>query len=302
MNRYTLLLLIGLSFVSTEKLFAQELKATVDITVPKLQVADPSLFKTMKADLEDFLNNQRFTNDEFEEHERIQCTFQMNITSELEDNYFTADVAIQSLRPVYNSEYKTPLITHADRGLTFQYVQFQQIVDSRNSYQDNLSAIFTFYAYWILGMDYDSFEKNGGEEHFKTMQNVLASIPPAVKDSDKGWASTGRKNTRYWLTENLLNPRMSTFREAMYQYHIQSLDIMYKDPELAMNNMMTTLKTLGTTNRSYPNSAVMIVFGNAKTEEIVEIFKQGSRQQKAEVKGILRNINPSSAEKYAELN
>ena len=293
-----LMSLLGVSF-SVE---AQELKATVEVTVPKLQTADPSLFKSLESDLEDFLNNQRFTNDDFEEHERIECTFSVNITSELDNNYFTADVALQSLRPVYGSDYKTPLISFADRGIVFQYIQFQQLVDSRNSYIDNLSSVFTFYAYWILGMDYDSFEKNGGQDHFQIMQNITSGIAAAAKDRDKGWTSTGKKNTRYWVIENYLNPRLSTLRDANYDYHIGALDIMHKDTETGMVNMLATLKTISTANRSYPNSVAVTNFGSAKTDEIIEIFKKATRPQKSEIKTVLRSIDPAASSKYNVLN
>ncbi len=281
---------------------AQELKATVEITYPRLQAADPAIFKSLEGDLIDFINNQRWTNDAFEDHERIECSFSINILEELNDNTFKADLAIQSLRPVYGSDYKTPVFTHRDRDFTFRYVQFQQLEDSRFSFQDNLSSTITFYIYMILGMDYDTFEPLGGDAHFETAQNIISTIPPNIVETDRGWAANGRKTNRYWLLENLLNSRLKPYREALYQYHIQSLDVMHEDPDLGMSNMLVALSSIQEANRAYPNTIALQVFSNTKADEIVEIFKNASRTQKQEVKSMMRQINPSSASKFNALN
>lgn len=281
---------------------AQEIKATVEITAPRLQAADPTIFKSLEGDLTDFINNQRWTEDEFEAHERIECSISINILEELNDNTFKADLAIQSVRPVYGSEYKTPVITHRDRDFTFSYVQFQQLEDSRYSFQDNLSSVITFYVYLVLGLDYDTFEPLGGESHFETAQNIISSIPPDVSEKDRGWAANGRKTNRYWLLENLLNSRLKPYREAMYQYHIQSLDVMHQDTELGINNMLVALNSIRDVNKSYPNTIALQAFSNTKADEIIEVFKNATRTQKQEVKTIMRTINPATAGKFNALN
>jgi hypothetical protein len=283
-------------------LSAQELKATVEITAPRLQAADPAIFKSLEGDLRDFLNNQRWTDDEFEEHERIECSISINILEELNDNTFKGDLAIQSVRPVYGSDYKTPVITHRDRDFTFSYVQFQQLGDSRFSFQDNLSSVMTFYVYLILGLDYDTFEPLGGESHLETAQNIISSIPPDVAETDRGWAANGRKTNRYWLLENLLNSRLKPYREAMYQYHIQSLDVMHQNPELGLSNMLVALNSIRDANKSYPNTIALQAFSNTKADEIIEIFKNANRTQKQDVKGIMRIINPATAGRFNTLN
>jgi hypothetical protein len=288
-------------FVCTS-VHAQEIKATVEITAPRLQAADPAIFNSLQGDLTDFINNQRWTEDEFEAHERIECSISINILEELNDNTFKADIAIQSVRPVYGSEYKTPVITHRDRDFTFSYVQFQQLEDSRNAFQDNLSSVITFYMYLVLGLDYDTFEPLGGESHFETAQNIISSIPPDVAEKDRGWAANGRKTNRYWLLENLLNSRLKPYREAMYQYHIQSLDIMHQDTDLGINNMLVALNSIRDVNKSYPNTIALQAFSNTKADEIIEIFKNASRTQKQEIKTIMRTINPATAGKFNVLN
>lgn len=288
-------------FVGTSA-YAQELKATVEITAPRLQAADPTIFKSLQGDLTDFINNQRWTEDEFEGHERIECSISINILEELNDNTFKADLAIQSVRPVYGSEYKTPVITHRDRDFTFSYVQFQQLEDSRYAFQDNLSSVITFYVYLVLGLDYDTFEPLGGESHFETAQNIISSIPPDVSEKDRGWAANGRKTNRYWLLENLLNSRLKPYREAMYQYHIQSLDVMHQDTDLGINNMLVALNSIRDVNKSYPNTIALQAFSNTKADEIIEVFKNANRTQKQEIKTIMRTINPATAGKFNVLN
>lgn len=282
--------------------WSQEIITTVEVTAPRLQATDPTIFKSLEGDLRDFINSQRWTDDEFEEHERIEVSISINILEELDNNTFKADLAIQSVRPVFGSNYKTPTFTHRDRDFTFQYVQFQPLENSQNSYQDNLSSTISFYVYLILGIDYDTFEPLGGNEHFQTAQDIVGTIPPNVAETDRGWAVNGRKTNRYWLLENLQNPRFKEYREAMYQYHIQSLDVMHKDSDLGLNNMLVALTAIDAANRSYPNTIAMQVFANTKSDEIVEIFKKGDRTQKGKVKGMMRKISPAQAGKFAVLN
>jgi len=277
---------------------AQELKAEVTVSTPKLQTTDPAVFKTLEKDLREFLNQERWTNDEYKPHERIDCNFSVNITAELGGNAYSADIAIKAIRPVYGSEYRTVLINHVDRDIIFNYQEFQPFENGTEFFKDNLSAVFSFYSQWILGMDAESFTPGGGDPYFRIAQNIINQVPTAVSEADKGWQSLNRKTTRYWIMENLLSPRFTSFREAWYNYHRKSLDIMYANPEQAVATMVEALKEVEKTNVSYPNSIGIIMFISTKSEEIVEIMKNANRTQKNTVYDIMRKLDPANSGKY----
>jgi len=281
--------------------YAQEINATVTVTIPKLQQTDPAVFKTLERDLQEFLKQEKWTEDEYKPHERIDCNFSVNITSELGGNSYKADIALKAIRPVYGSEYKTVLINYVDRDVIFNYLEFQSIENGTLFFKDNLSAVFSFYIHYILGLSAESFALNAGEEQFQIAQNILSQVPSQISDVDKGWQSLGKKTTRYWMAENMLNARFKSFTEAWYAYHRKSLDIMYTNPELAMSTMLEALKQVDKTNTAQPNSFGIIMFVAAKSDEIVEIFKNADRAKKTAVADIMRRLDPSGAGKYNAL-
>lgn len=290
----SLLLVQGLSV----NLLAQEFNAEITVSVPKLQTTDPAVFKTLEKDLKEFINNERWTRDEYKPYERIECNFQVNITGELGNNVYTADIAFKAVRPVYGSEYKTVLVNHVDRDVVFPYQEFQPIENGTEFFRTNLSAVFSFYTQLILGLDAESFAPGAGSEYFQIAQNIINQIPTAVSEADKGWLSLNRKTTRYWIIENLTSPRFASFREAWYNYHRKSLDIMYANPEQALITMTDALKEVEKTNASYPNSVGILMFLTAKGDEIVSIMKNGTRSQKTAVYDIMRKLDPSNSAKY----
>ena len=278
---------------------AQELNPTVRITTPKLQTADPQIFKTMETSIVEFLNNTRWTEDEFEPDERIEVNFQINITQEINDNTFLADIALQSLRPVFGSDYKTALITHVDKDVLITYEEFQPILDSRDIFKDNLSSLLTFYAYLVLGYDYDTFEDMGGDPYFRIAQSIINTIPPGISGQDKGWSSLGgNKTNRYWIMENMLSPRIRPYRTAMYKYHRIGLDMMESNTEKGLASMTEAISDIDQVRNSYPNSMTLRMFSNAKSDEIIDVFRAADRTAKSKVMQVMRKIDVANANKY----
>ena len=277
--------------------FAQELKVTATVNAQKAQ-ADPQIFKSLKTSIEEFMNNQRWTEDDFEQSERIDVNIQVTITQELSPTSFAAEIAIQAIRPVFNTDYQTPLITHLDKQVAFTFEPFQPIDFAENAFTDNLSHILAFYAYVVLGLDYDSFSPFGGEKHFQQAQNLISVFPANLSGSFRGWASQDGKRNRYWLLESILNPSVRPFREAMYTYHRQGLDIMSNDVETGKAVLMQVLETAGQVNNKYLNAMVLQTFANTKATELIEIFKVAPRQLKTRVYAIMSKIDAANASKY----
>ena|SRR5687768_14027466 len=289
----------ALFVLSIFQVHAQELNATVGLSIPKLQETDPKVFETLERDLREFLNQERWTEDEWKSHERIECNFQLNITEEMGNNNYRADVAIKAIRPVYGSEYKTVLINYVDRDVVFTYQEFQPIENSTEFFKDNLSAVFSYYAHLILALDAESSAPGGGDAHFQKAQAIVNQVPSSVADSDKGWTALSRKTTRYWILENLQSPRFKSFNEAWYNYHRKSLDVMHLNPVAALGTFVEALKEVDKTNATYPNSIGVLMFITAKGDEIVEVMKNADRTQKNTVYEIMRKLDPSNSGKYS---
>ena len=292
-----LLIPIIIIFLATN-VFGQELNAVVSISTPKLQSTDPKVFTTLQKDLQEFLNNEEWTDDDYKDHERIDCNFQINITDELDNTTFKADIAVKAIRPVYGSEYKTILINYVDRDVIFNYQEYSPIENGTDNFRSNLSAVFCFYTHLILGLDAESFASGSGDVEFQKAQQIINQVPSQISEVDKGWLSLSRKTTRYWIMENLLNPRFTSFNEAWYNYHRKSLDIMYQNPSQALVTMLDALKEVDKTNTAYPNSVGVLMFVTAKSEEIIDIFKNADRTQKNTVYDIMRKLDPSNSGKY----
>ena len=294
-----ILLLFCLCF--SKLISAQELNLDVKVSAPKLNLVDPKVFKTLELTIDEFLNNNQWTEHEYEPHEKIEGSFTLNILDEITANDFVGEIRIQTLRPVYNSSYKTPLINIVDKSVAFSYSEFQPLENSTNSYIDNLSSILTYYVYTILAYDYDSFEALGGEQYFQKAQNVINVLPSSLSTGDDGWRILGLDRNRYWLIENALSPRIRPLRAAFYEYHIKSLDMMYDDLERSIAIMQSTLATLDEVEDSYPNTYYVQAFADTKRDEIVNIFKGANKGQQTRVHEIMVNVDPAQSSLYEEI-
>lgn len=279
---------------------AQELNATVRVTTPKLQTTDPRIFRTLEADLTDLLNNTSWTQDRFETDERINMTVNFAITSELGDNQFKATMNIQSLRPVFGSDYQTSMFTFQDKEITFVYLDGQPLRYAPNVFSDNLTAVISYYAYLVIAMDYDSFGLFSGDPYYAAAQEIINTLPTGYSN-DPGWTSIGRNKNRYWLIENMQSARVKGLRKAIYDYHLQSLDVMHKNSAGARDVMLKSIELLEQVNTSYPNSMVLSLFSGTKAKEIVDIFANASSQQKSRIYQIMTKIDPSNSQQYQNL-
>lgn len=290
-------LIIFILLIGYNTIQAQELNITVQVKAPRLQLVDPKVFQTLEKEVFEFLNNTKWTDDEYEDFEKIEGTLNITITEELSQTAFKADFFLQTLRPVFNSNYKTQLINWVDKGVAFTYREFQPIENSYNTYSDPFSSLLTYYVYLILGYDYDSYASMGGDQHFKTLQNIVTTIPPQLAENS-GWDQQGNRRNRYWIMENMNNPRIRPLRQAMYEYHLQSLDKMAEDADKSRAVMLSALTTIDQVNNAVRNSAVVQMFADSKRLEIIEIFKGASRGQQTKVYNIMTDVDPAQASTY----
>lgn len=282
-------------------LSAQEIAVNLTINTPKLQTADPAIFTNMEGAINEFFANNRWTEDFYENEERINVNINMTITEEFSQREFGAEMTILASRPVYKSDYESVIFNHIDRDVKIVYEQNQPIQYNQGNYNDNLTSILSFYAYIIMGLDADTFSPMGGEDHFKTAQEIVNLVPQSVASAVKGWTSTDNNRNRYWLVENLLTPRVQPMRQALYDYHRLGLDKMHKEPNLGRVLMLESLEKIASVDRNYPNSMIIQLFSNAKASEILSVFIQAPPVEKNKAADIMTRLDAANARKFQKL-
>jgi hypothetical protein len=283
--------------------FGQEFNLNVRITSPNNTIVEDAVFNELERSIEQFYNGTKWTDDVFEDAEKIKGNINLTVTKETGPNEFTVDILFQTERPVYKSSYKTPMLNYLDRGINVNYQPGQIIEKSELTYNDNLSSILTFYAYIMLGMDYDSFEAFGGNDFFIKARDIMATLPPSLATS-AGWNNTGNVvgRNRYWMTENLLSPKMRVFRRLYYEYHRLGLDELYKDAARQRAVISSALTGFQDAINDYPSSMILQMFSDSKNQELVDIFSVADRGQKKKVYDIMIQCDPSRADNYKPLS
>ncbi len=288
----TSLILLGFSVQS------QELNCNVIVNADRVETTDRRIFQDMQTAFSQFLNNRRWTDDNYDVAERINCNLVITIEEMPIVGTFKATVQIQSSRPVYGTSYESLMLNFADRDWHFEYVESQPLDFNENSFSSNIASMLAYYAYIILGIDYDSFETLGGTSFFERANNQVIL---AQESNMPGWKQFDSQRNRYWLAENFLSPIFTPVRESIYLYHIQGLDLFLENPDASRSTILEVLKKLQVANRSRPNSIFTIAFLDAKSNELINIFSEGDMNVRRQAYEILRTLDPTLTSKLGEI-
>lgn len=289
MLRVYLLAFLFLPFLAE----AQELNCRVVINADQVQTTERDIFQEMEVTFADFMNNRKWTEDQYELEERINCNLILTISQMPSIGRFEASVQILSSRPVYSTDYESVIMNFADRDWTFEYVASQPIQFSENTFLDNISTLLAYYAYMIIGFDYDTFSELGGEDYFQKAWQIVIN---AQQSGYPGWEQFNSIRNRYWLAENLLSNEMEPIRRAAYQYHIGGMDALSEQPEEARKTILASLKEVQKANNVRPRSILTISFLDAKADELAQIFSTGGMSERRDAYNILTNIDPTKAD------
>lgn len=301
MVKRILTLFCWLSLFGLNSVSAQELNCKVQVIAQRLQNADPQIFKTLENAIFEFMNNRKWTSDVYQNNEKIECTILINVSEELGNDYYRASVSIQSSRPAYNSTYNSIMLNHIDNDWVFQYAQFQPLEFNENAFIGNHTSMLAFYAYTIIGLDYDSFSKKGGEKYFQKAMSIRNTVPANLGEKAPGWQPTDGSRNRYWLIQDLMSARYADIREAIYQYHIEGIDKMYENPTKARTAIYNSLESIQTIISDNPNSMLITTFFNTKSDELINIYKGAPSNEKAKALQLLYKIDPSNSQKYKKI-
>lgn len=288
--------LVFISFLT----FAQELNFTVIINSDRSRIQNTDVFNQMKASFEQFLNGRSWTTVEFRAEERIKGNLLITINDVPQVGSYNATVQIQTVRPVYGTNFESLLFNFADRNWNFEYIESQPLEFNRFTYLNNVSSLLAYYAHIALGIDYDSFESRGGDDFFEIANDIVNN---AQQSGRQGWGqSTSDRRNRYWLINDIyISSVYSKIRDAYYLYHRQGLDILQVQPDQAYINILEAIRILAEANEAQPNGIFTISFMDAKSDEVAQILKNAPLEIRTEALELLLEVDPNNAKKYNDL-
>lgn len=277
--------------------FAQELNCRVEVNTDQIEGTNKEVYSTLQSSLTEYMNSHKWTDAVFQNEERVECTFILTLTS-VSGNSMKGNLQIQASRPVFNSSYSTTLFNFKDNNFSFEYAQYDKLEFNENVYESNLMSIMAFYSYVILGIDFDSFARFGGNKCFEKAE-LVANL--ARSSNDEGWTAYASDNNRYALISNYRDNSLSQLREMYYDYHRLGLDVMHQNVENGKSQILNILPSLQTMNSAKPFSVAIQLFAECKMNELIDMFRNSSAADKKKVYDVLSSVLPTMTSKMSDL-
>ena len=295
MKRWFLLIMLVMTLFCSSQ--GQEFRCAVSVNYQKLMnttqayesANDKKVFDNMKQTIDDFINGRRWTNLEFQQQEKIECSFSLILSQRNSATDFVGQISVQLKRPVYNSTYTTGLFNYMEQGnFSFSYNESQPLDFDLNNFYSVLSSAVAYYCYVMLGVCFDSFSLGGGDPYYQLAQQVVQAV-----DNSKysGWDSKSGRN-RYWFMENHTNGAYAPLHSAYYNYHRLGLDMMTKDQPKARQAIIAALRDLQRVHKANTTVLSLQQFVDVKIQEIVSIFTPAPAEEQKEVYTLIKDISP----------
>ncbi|MCW3123602.1 MAG: hypothetical protein JWQ38_3094 [Flavipsychrobacter sp.] len=288
--------------------WAQELNCKVTVRHDKITGVDNKVFNDMQKAITEFMNQHKWTTDEFAATEKIDCSIFITLTGNKlngDVDAYGATISIQATRPVFNASYTTSLINFVDKDFVFKFTQYNPMhfddnqVSGSDALSSNLTAVLAYYSYIILALDYDSFAPEGGTQFLKRAQNVVNNAPEG-KGID-GWKAMQNTRNRYWLIDQMLNTRFGDVRKFWYTMHREGLDSMSVSPVESRNRILANVKKLYNVNKENPGSIYIQFLFNAKGDEMLHLLAQAPKADRAQYVSMLTTMDVPNSAKYNAL-
>lgn len=280
---------------------AQELQAKITINHNQIQGTDKSVFENLQQTLEQFVNDRQWTNLQFQKNERIQCSFNITVTKyDKSSNLFTCKALIQASRPVYNSAYTTTIYNNSDNEFTFEFAEFDQLEFNEETLDNQLVALFAYYAYLIIGINLDTFAPMGGED---VLQRCMTLTNNAQNLNFPGWKSFDNDRNRFAIINDYLDGGMAPFRQLQYDYYRKGLDEMVNNAERGRTEITTAIQEdLKKCHEDKPLSRLPQIWTDYKRDELANIYKgKGTQKEKESVYEILFSINAAQSNAWNKI-
>jgi len=296
---YKMRLITCLLFFVPYFIISQELNCKVTVSYSAIPSPNREMFNSMRQSINEFMNNTNWTNDNYHSEERIDCTILIRLDQQISTDEYSGSISIQSSRPIYKTLYNSPLLNIYDDKFRFRYVEFETLEFNENTHISNLTSILAYYAYLIIGMDYDTFSLKGGDVFFQKAEKIIANAQN--DNSATGWKSFEGLSNRYWIIENLLSTDFDNMRIFYYEYHRKGLDFFTEKPDFVREYVAELILSLKSSFNQRPRGYLFQIFFDTKTDEIVNIFSQGNIMQANELVNLLNQMSITNSAKWNKI-
>jgi len=280
-------------------IYSQEFRCNIQVVSQQIQGTNKQVFQTLQNAMFEFMNNRVWTDHAYTMEERIECNMMFNITEQMSADEFKGTLTVQARRPVYNTNYNTTTLNFVDNDIRFRYVEFAPLEFDLNSHLSNLTSILAFYAYFILGIDYDTFSLMGGTPYFNNAERIVLNAQNAAETGWKPMDDIAHKN-RYWLVKDMIDTEYEPVRAFNYRYHRLGLDVMDEKIAEGRAEITNSLELLQQVYRRRPDPymyLLRLVF-DSKVDEIVNVYTESYPEERARVYDILVEVDKPNANKY----
>ncbi len=295
MQKIIAILFVAVIAAAPAAMANQVFDVSVDVNTSQISTTDYDYLDELGPLIKEYMETNSWTDDRFNEVERIQMNMQIVINS-VEDRTFNASMVVSIERPIYNTVQVTPLLVIHDNSWTFDFGRGQNLLFDTYQYHD-IASVLDFYAYLMMGFDYDTFSEKGGEDHFRTAQRIAE----LGQTSGSGWSSTGTRRSRVDLVGQLLNPNYEGFRIALYRYHRHGLDLFTQDPEQSRENILEAFELIHQSQRRTSERYLFDLLFSAKHREFRAVFMDAEVDRRLEAYNILTTIDDSRISEYERL-
>ena len=279
----------------TNMVAAQELKCDIQVNSSQVAGTDKTVFQNLQTALYDFINNTKWTNINFKTVEKIECSIAVTIRERSDASNFSGELNMALRRPCYKASYTTPVFNYIDPNFTFEYTDGQPLDFSLNTHMSDLTSTIAFYVYMFLGVDFATFSLNGGQSFFDAAQQIVNN---AQSSKQSGWKAFDGNKNRYWMAENATNNSYAPLHQFLYEYHRLGLDVMSEKPDQGRAAILKSLQYLQTVYSTYPTCFLLQLITESKRDEIINVFSEGSQQEKTQAVNIMKQIDPSQSSRY----
>ncbi|MBP5642888.1 MAG: DUF4835 family protein [Bacteroidales bacterium] len=296
MKKIILPILFLLCFLS--QMSAQEFNIQVTVNTRQVAGTDQRIYEALQEAVMNFMNNRAWTNIRFEEHERIEGSMVI-VVKDREGNHISSELNIAFRRPVYKSNYNSPILNYVDTDFNFTYMESEPLDFNENAFLSNLTSMLAFYAYYGLGLYFDTFGLYGGDPMYQVADQIVTQ---AQSSTEAGWKAFDSYRNRYWLLENFTNTAYRPLRQYMYEYHRLGLDVMGSGKvDEGRANMTKSLDYVKTVYSSKPNLYFLQILNDTKRDEWKNVYSEGPQQERTKAVNIFRELDPTHSEEYEQL-
>lgn len=277
---------------------AQELNCEVSINRAALAGNEYGFLDDLELDLRRYFNDRAWTDDVFQDQERIDCTIQITLVAAPTLTTFDANLLVQASRPIYGTGQRTNTLLLGDDAWAFSYTRGQSLNYDPNRF-DNFLSVLDFYANVILGYDYDTFAELGGTPYFERARRI-ADLGRG-NSAAVGWGGdAGEERSRFALVQDLLDPAFVELRRAHFAYHFEVLDAFTAGHEAAWERGIVVLQSLNELYQQFNRRRYATdIFWASKYVELTSLFRDAP--QRNEAYALLSEMDPAHISTYDAL-